>query len=60
MKLTCKQLCRIKEALANLKCPDCFSTEVTLCEEQVDENAECEACGCRFEFGPRLPDAAVE
>lgn len=52
MKLTCGQICKLKEFMANLKCPDCFSAKVQLCEEEKDENAECEACGCQFEFKP--------
>jgi len=54
MKLSCKQICKLKETLANLKCPRCFSAKVQLCEEEQDKNAECETCGCEFEFRPEF------
>ena len=54
MKLSCNQLCRIKEFLANLKCPNCFSAKVKLCEEETEENATCEKCGCEFKFNPEI------
>jgi len=54
MKLSCKQLCKLQEFLANLKCPNCFSAKVQLCDEEKEENAECESCGCSFEFRPEL------
>jgi len=60
MKLSCRQWCRIKEFLANLKCPRCFSAEVELCEEENDENAECRSCGCKFEFNPEIPVGGIE
>jgi ribosomal protein S27E len=60
MKLSCNQLCRMKEFFANLKCPKCFSTRVTLCEEEAEENAACEACGCEFTFNPELPQGGME
>ncbi len=58
--LTCKQLCKIKELLANLKCPDCFSAKVDLCEEETENNAECRSCGCKFKFGPQFPEIGSE
>ncbi len=58
--LTCKQLCKLKEIFANLKCPDCFSTHIELCEEETEKNAECSACGCKFKFGPGFPEIAAE
>ncbi len=54
MKLSCKQICKLKEFMANLKCPNCFSAKVQLCEDEKDENAACETCGCEFEFKPDL------
>lgn len=54
MKLTCEQICKLREAVANLKCPNCFSVKVHLCEEEKEENAECKSCGCEFEFRPEL------
>jgi predicted RNA-binding Zn-ribbon protein involved in translation (DUF1610 family) len=54
MKLSCEQWCHIQETLANLKCPNCFSTKVKLCEEENKENALCTECDCRFEFNPEL------
>lgn len=57
MKLSCKQICKLQEFLANLKCPHCFSAKVALCEDEKDENAECESCGCQFEFKPELIDS---
>jgi len=54
MKLKCDQWCHIQEILANLKCPNCFSAKVKLCDEETDKNAECTACQCRFEFNPEL------
>ena len=53
MKLNAKQWCKIQEALANLKCPHCFSAKVQLSEDEK-ENANCEDCGCKFEFNPDL------
>ena len=53
MKLDAKQWCKIQETLANLKCPNCFSAKVKLKEEDKD-NADCEDCGCRFEFNPEI------
>ena len=54
MKLSCSQICRLKEMVANLKCPNCFSKDVELCEEETENNAECGMCGCRFQFQPEL------
>jgi len=54
MKLSCSTWCKIREMLANLQCSHCFSSKVKLCEEETKENAQCEACGCRFEFNPEL------
>jgi hypothetical protein len=54
MKLSCEQICKLQAVVANLKCPKCFSAKVELCEEEKDENAECESCGCQFEFKPEL------
>ena len=51
MKLSAKQWCQIKAALANIKCPHCFSVKVDLTEEE-GENAKCDDCGCKFEFNP--------
>ena len=44
MKLSCAHWCHIQEMLANLKCPNCFSTKVKLCEEESEENALCTEC----------------
>ena len=38
----------------HLKCPNCFSTKVKLCEEENIENALCTECDCKFEFNPEL------
>ena len=54
MKLSCKNICKLQEFFANLKCPHCFSAEVELCEDEKGENAECKACGCHFEAKPDL------
>ena len=51
MKLSPRQWCKIQEMLANLKCPNCFSAKVKLTEDDK-ENADCEDCGCKFEFNP--------
>jgi hypothetical protein len=59
-KISCKLICRLKEAIANLKCPNCFGTKVSLCEEEKDENAECELCGCQFEFKPEFPGGGMD
>ena len=50
MKISCKYICKLQEIFANLKCPGCFSAKVQLSEDEQDENATCESCGCRFEF----------
>jgi hypothetical protein len=60
MDLSCRQLCRLKEAISNLKCPKCFSAEVDLCEEETDRNAHCEACGCQFRFRPEFPAGGMD
>jgi len=54
MKLSCAQWCKIKEFIHNLKCPGCFSAQVTLCEEEKEDNAKCESCGCEFKFNPKI------
>jgi len=54
MKLSPEKWCEIQEVLANLKCPGCFSTHIKLKDEAEGGNAECEDCGCRFEFDPNL------
>ena len=50
MKLSCEQGCHIQEMLANLKCPNCFSARVKLCEDEPAEDAHCTECDGRFEF----------
>ena len=60
MKLSCSQWCRVKEFLANLKCPKCFSAEISLCEEEIEENATCDECGCEFKFSPAIPKGGME
>jgi hypothetical protein len=60
MNLSCFQLCRIKEFFANLACPKCFSAQVTLCEEEAEENAACETCGCEFKFNPEIPSGGMD
>lgn len=52
--------CRMKEFFANLSCPECFSKKIVPCEEQTDEKASCEACGCTFEFGSDFKSSIVE
>ena len=54
MKLSCKQICKLQELFINLKCPNCFSTNVQLCEDEKGENANCKSCDCHFEFKPGL------
>lgn len=55
MKLSKKAWCRIQEILLNLKCPDCFRANIKFSESE-EENAECQDCGCKFEFNPdRVP-----
>jgi hypothetical protein len=58
--LNCKQLCKIKETLANLKCPACFKTKIDFCEEETENNAECRSCGCKFTFGPGFHGNGME
>lgn len=53
MKMSCGSWCKVQEALANLKCPSCFSTEVK-CTEDETKNATCEKCGCEFKFNPDI------
>ena len=53
MKLSASQWCKIQEMLANLKCPHCFSGKIKLTEDK-EGNANCEDCGCKFEFDPDL------
>jgi hypothetical protein len=60
MKLSCSHLCRLKEFFANLICLNCFSAKITLCEEQADENAACDMCGCEFKFNPELPKGGMD
>jgi hypothetical protein len=54
MKFSCGQWCHLQEVLANLKCPNCFSSKVKLCKEETEKNAECQDCQCRFTFNPEL------
>lgn len=54
MKLSPEQWCKIQEKLANLTCPDCFTAKIKLKDEAEGANAECEDCGCRFEFNPDM------
>ncbi len=60
MKLSCEQLCKLKESFANLKCPECFSAQVALCEKETEKNATCDECGCEFKFNPQLPGGGME
>ena len=60
MKLSCNYLCRLKEFFANLSCPNCFSAQITLCEEETEDNAACEMCGCEFKFNPELPKGGMD
>jgi ribosomal protein S27E len=60
MILSCNQWCRIKEFFANLKCPKCFSRQATLCEDEIEENAACEKCGCELKFNLELPRGGME
>lgn len=64
MKQSCSRSCRLKEMIANLQCPKCFSAEVTLCDEEGDdegeEKAACEACGCRFSFNSGIPRGGMD
>ena len=53
MKIKASQWCKIQETLANLNCPNCFSAKVKLNEDEK-ENANCEDCGCNFEFNPDI------
>ncbi len=53
MKLSPKQWCEIQEKLANLTCPNCFTAKIKLTETEK-ENANCEDCGCTFEFDPDI------
>jgi len=53
MKLSPKQWCEIQEKLANLTCPNCFSAKIKLTGTEK-ENANCEDCGCTFEFDPNI------
>jgi hypothetical protein len=58
--VSCRQLCKIKEKVANLKCPDCFSAEFNTCEEENESKAECRSCGCIFKIGPGFPEDGME
>lgn len=52
--------CRIKEIFANLKCPNCFSKNVTPCDDEADEKGTCEMCGCEFELNPEIPTGGMD
>ena len=54
MKLSPKHWCEIQEKLANLNCPDCFTSKIKLKDEAEGSNAECKDCGCKFEFNPDI------
>ena len=54
MKLSCAHWCKIKEFIYNLKCPKCFSAKIRLCDEEKQDNAACESCGCEFHFNPEV------
>jgi Zn ribbon nucleic-acid-binding protein len=46
--------------LANLKCPACFRAKIDFCEEETDNIAECQSCGCKFDLGPGFPEYGME
>jgi transcription elongation factor Elf1 len=50
----------LTEIFANLKCPKCFSRQVTLCQEETEENAAFEMCGCEFKFNPEIPQGGMD
>ncbi len=54
MKLSCEQRCHVRELLASLKCPRCFSAKVKFCHEENKENVLGMECDCRFAFNPEL------
>ena len=58
MKLNASQWCKIQQALANLKCPHCYTAKVKLTEGEK-ENATCEDCGCVFEFNPDMDVTSI-
>ena len=60
MKPSCSRSCRLKEIIANLQCPKCFSAQVTPCEEESGEDAVCETCGCQFKINPELPRGGMD
>ena len=50
----------IKNIFANLTGPNCFSAQITLCEEETEDNAACEMCSCEFKFDPELPIGGMD
>ena len=59
MKLGPKAWCKIQETLANIKCPSCFSTKYKL-NENEEENATCEECGCKFKVAPDIDKTWID
>ena len=53
MKLSPTEWCKIQKTLADLKCPHCSSARIKLTEDEKG-NANCEDCGCKFDFDPDL------
>ena len=60
MAISSKIQCQVTEFLANMKCPQCFSNEITPCECDPNDKATCEECGCEFKFDSKMPIAGME
>jgi len=56
VRLSSEQWRPIQEMLADLNCPNGFSSKVKVCGEESRENALCTEGDCRFEFNPELAE----
>jgi hypothetical protein len=62
MSGSCDSQCNKTEFFANLKCPNCFSKEVSICRDEAGEaqSGECTLCDCQFELNPELKNIGME
>jgi hypothetical protein len=62
MSSSCENQCKTPEFFANLKCPNCFGKDVSICRDDAGEAdaGECRTCECRFELNPELKNIGME
>ena len=62
MSTSCDSKCKTTEFFANLKCPNCFSKDVSICRDGDGdpESGECRSCECQFELNSELKSIGME